>query len=583
MLQYFLAGIFLLISVLAAAGLIWQFFNTQGKRRRGSQKSSKNKDGSHFRDADQEKLNRHERQVMRRAKVHIKSGEVMAGATLYESIGRSREAIQILEENGFIHDACKILLRMNRPNRAGVVFARNGMWDRAIDCFRIAGMTLEVAKCYKELKNYLEAAPLYAEAGRMKEAAFCYREGGQLEKSATILMDIDEIDAAVKLYDVLVANHGMNPFRVQLSQRSIQSLLKYCLSGKVSKTLVGILIGKGKFPDLVFALQSSEKYEVLNEVFTVENDVGFTQLIADQRFRDDFGVQTARLLAKHGQVQYAGILFERGFQFVEAAESFERCGELERAAYCYQRSGDSIRSEKLRAKIGGQKSQESGSKKIRNLADTDPSKELSGSLVQSQSYADASSKPEQKSSELEVGKSRLTELAPLTNKKKNENSLSEHELDDFYIFSQTNFIQHLPENIKLDVFKIGRFREYSEDEQVLKFGSTPNGFYTIISGAVKCFKVDDEQQRQFVDMLNPSDSFGEVWLLSGYLAPMIFQASTHVRLMYFPANDLFRYLEDHGQVLHSIYLNFSSRLVAQFVEQPSDVLEEEADVNKRSA
>lgn len=589
-LQYWLAGLLFFIAALAAVGLFWQLINRQGRSLRSRKKAKAKSEDGRLRVNDQERLNRHEKQIVKRAKAHIRSGEIMAGATLFESIGMARDAIQVLEENGYIHDACKILLRMNRPNRAGVLFARNGMWDRAIDCFRIAGMTLEVAKCHRELRNYAQAAPLYGEAGRMKEAAYCYREAGLLEKSAEIFLEVDDIEAGTKILETL-GNQGASLSRVQLSQKGINGILRHCAAGNVSKHLVGILIGKGLYADLVFELQQNEKFENLMTLIGLGNEIGFTQLIADQRFRDDFGVRTARLLSRAGQLNYAGILFERGYQFAEAAECFEKFGELERAAYCYQRSGDVGKVEALRNVLSGELKKQpkaitapakngeiKPSAPVKTLAETDPSAELtmridtgSGpvSPANAESSAYSSSLPERteakaqfdkiapkKSIELQIGVS------------KQPRQLSEDELNHFYVFSQTNFVNHLPEQIKLEIFKLGKVREYSDDELVLNSGETPNGFYTVMSGAVRCYKAQGKDA-EFVDMLNPSDSFGEVWLLSGYLAPMIFKAEGHIRLMFFPAEDLFVYLQENGAVLKSIYLNFASRLIGQFVESPT--------------
>jgi tetratricopeptide (TPR) repeat protein len=589
-LQYWLAGLLFFIAALAAIGLFWQLINRQGRSLRGPKKAKTKTEDGRLRVNDQERLNRHEKQIVKRAKAHVRSGEIMAGATLFESIGMARDAIQVLEENGYIHDACKILLRMNRPNRAGVLFARNGMWDRAIDCFRIAGMTLEVAKCHRELRNYAQAAPLYAEVGRMKEAAYCYREAGQLEKSAEIFLEVDDIEAGIKILETL-GNQGASLSRIQLSQKGIQGILKHCASGNLSKHLVGILIGKGLYSDLVFELQQNEKFDSLMTLIGFGNEIGFTQLIADQRFRDEFGVRTARLLSRAGQLNYAGILFERGYQFAEAAECFEKFGELERAAYCYQRSGDVGKVEGLRKALGienrmqqkgelnaaGKKGQKQVVAAAKTLSESDPNAELtiridtgSGPVADGKTNAsnhspslpertDAKAQFDQiapkKSIELQVGIS------------KQPRQLSEDELNHFYVFSQTNFVNHLPEQIKLEIFKLGKLREYSDDELVLNSGEMPNGFYTVMSGAVRCYKAQGKDS-EFVDMLNPSDSFGEVWLLSGYLAPMVFKSEGHIRLMFFPADDLFSYLQANGGVLRSIYLNFASRLIEQFVEVP---------------
>ena len=83
------------------------------------------------------------------------------GARILEQLNMPREAIQALEDAGLIHEAAKILMRMQRANRAGVIYARHAMWDNAAQCFKLANMPLEVAKCYREAGNLPLAAEYF--------------------------------------------------------------------------------------------------------------------------------------------------------------------------------------------------------------------------------------------------------------------------------------------------------------------------------------------------------------------------------------------------------------------------------------
>src|SRR5690606_19746011 len=107
------------------------------------------------RSADKRRLSRRERGLYTQAEILLKQGKVMPAARILEQINMPREAIQALEDHGEIHEAANILMRMQRQNRAGVVYARHGLWADAAKCFQLAKMPLEAAKCYRESGDHL--------------------------------------------------------------------------------------------------------------------------------------------------------------------------------------------------------------------------------------------------------------------------------------------------------------------------------------------------------------------------------------------------------------------------------------------
>jgi tetratricopeptide (TPR) repeat protein len=137
------------------------------------------------RQSDHRKFNRKETKILKAAQKQLEGGNVVATAELLESIGLFRETITILEHNGFIEEAAAVLMRMKIPNRAGVLFARNGRWQQAAQSFRLANMPLEVARCEREAGNYRVAAEIFLEAQRFAEAAECFMELQDYEQAAT--------------------------------------------------------------------------------------------------------------------------------------------------------------------------------------------------------------------------------------------------------------------------------------------------------------------------------------------------------------------------------------------------------------
>ena len=75
-------------------------------------------------------------------------------------------------------------------------------------------------------------------------------------------------------------------------------------------------------------------------------------------------------------VDRAGMIFEAGGKFDEAARNFEQYGDLERAYYCYERAGDSANSSRLRSKKSKVKTQFSGPSNVFVLGEDSQLSEL---------------------------------------------------------------------------------------------------------------------------------------------------------------------------------------------------------------
>lgn len=109
----------------------------------------------------------------------VEEGKVREGALILEELGLQRYAINALEQAHLIDDACAILVRMNRPNRAGVVYQRNGNPLKAAEHFLIANLPEEAARCYleagkKDAECLKRAADIYEGLGKHTEALEAY-------------------------------------------------------------------------------------------------------------------------------------------------------------------------------------------------------------------------------------------------------------------------------------------------------------------------------------------------------------------------------------------------------------------------
>ena len=64
-----------------------------------------------------------------------------------------------------------MLMRMQLPNRAGYIYARNGFWKESVECFKLANLPNEVAMSAKKAGDLATAVSYFIESENYHEAA----------------------------------------------------------------------------------------------------------------------------------------------------------------------------------------------------------------------------------------------------------------------------------------------------------------------------------------------------------------------------------------------------------------------------
>ncbi len=77
-------------------------------------------------------------------------------------------------------------------------------------------------------------------------------------------------------------------------------------------------------------------------------------------------------------------------------------------------------------------------------------------------------------------------------------------------------------------------KDYDKGQIIFSEGDAGNGFYTIVSGRVKIFKVAPEGKEQILHIFGPGEPFGEVPVFTGRPFPATAQAIAGTSLLFFP-------------------------------------------------
>jgi len=117
-----------------------------------------------------------------------------------------------------------------------------------------------------------------------------------------------------------------------------------------------------------------------------------------------------------------------------------------------------------------------------------------------------------------------------------------------------------------EVRRIGQDKQVERGETIFWDGDEGNGFYVVIRGTVKIFKVSAEGKEQILHIYGPGNPFGEVPVFAGRKFPANAQAMEKTHLMFFPRAAFIRLIAEHPSLALNMLAILSMRL-RQFTVQ----------------
>jgi CRP/FNR family transcriptional regulator len=106
-------------------------------------------------------------------------------------------------------------------------------------------------------------------------------------------------------------------------------------------------------------------------------------------------------------------------------------------------------------------------------------------------------------------------------------------------------------------------RNLGKGEVLFEEGAAAKGFYLLVEGRIKVYRVNVEGREQILHLISPGETFAEVALFSGSTYPATAQALAASRVLFFPRRDLTRMVEKNPQLTLNMMAGFA-RWVRQF-------------------
>jgi len=102
------------------------------------------------------------------------------------------------------------------------------------------------------------------------------------------------------------------------------------------------------------------------------------------------------------------------------------------------------------------------------------------------------------------------------------------------IISNTPLFSGLTEDQVQDLSQIGIHKHFKKSETIFFEGDEGNGFYIVIEGNVKIFKLSIEGKEHILHFFGPGEPIGEVPVFSGQRFPANAEAIEQTHLLFFP-------------------------------------------------
>ncbi len=480
--------------------------------------------------ADKMVLNPQQQRTLQMAIELRRRGKIAASAQALESIGMIRESIEVLERGGNIKEAASALIRMQRPNRAGALYARHGRWSDAAQCFRLAQLPLEAGRAYRMAGMLDEAIECFQQAQRFSDAALCFSEKGLFAKAARYYFKDGMAAEAVAMLQ-RVGDDPSQLATLNLESAELDETISTMMQSPFSEQIAKVLNHAHALHPLILALLAQQDTARAEQYLAAASyDIG-PQLIADVNYLDPSAHRLAELMQARTMYGYAGIVFERLEEFATAGECFQHAGEIPRAKYCYERANDHDRAARL----------------IKKGSPADAASAGRFTISEETSTIDV---------ERDFGEAEPTIIMPVSQASDLAAPKSKGSIRTIpSCFASSPLFMELGNAIWNVLLDLANSRTFNDGQVACDIQETPDGLIMVTEGTMTEFGRDG---RQIVPLrvLGPGDVFAESWIFADIRPKRRLVANGTTQTLVFPKAKLTAFMETDGTTGRTLYKRY---------------------------
>jgi len=283
-----------------------------------------------------------ERKLHKEVQRYKKEANWLAAGKVLEDHGDLAEAVDAYTSGSEYWAAASVLERMGRGERAAEMYLQAGDHKKAATVFTEVGKPAKAAALFLEKGNTLEAARLFGLAGAWDTAADLYAKGGYPLRAAEAYAKKGEFLKAAESYEkhfMENVSYGTAYSSTAASPDQKSALLAGQLyeKGQDLNRALQVYVKGGYFKEAAGACVALGQYLKAAELYMRADDAG-NAATAFERAGDQVRAATLRgeMALKEERIPEAAAFFQKGQDYLRAAELFEAAGMLAEAAGAYE-------------------------------------------------------------------------------------------------------------------------------------------------------------------------------------------------------------------------------------------------------
>lgn len=138
------------------------------------------------------------------------------------------------------------------------------------------------------------------------------------------------------------------------------------------------------------------------------------------------------------------------------------------------------------------------------------------------------------------------------------------------ILKQCHLFAGTSDDDREKLLSIGRIREFQRGELLFEEGQVADGFYVVISGKVKVFKLSPDGRERILHVIHPGSSFADAAIFDDGAFPAFAVSIDQSKLLFFPKDHFLNLLHSYPQLAINMIAGLS-RFLRNFATQIEDL------------
>ncbi len=130
----------------------------------------------------------------------------------------------------------------------------------------------------------------------------------------------------------------------------------------------------------------------------------------------------------------------------------------------------------------------------------------------------------------------------------------------FEVLKESFYFQGLKENLLREIVTLARIKSYEKGEEVFGEGERALGFFIILEGHIKIYKLSSKGKEQIIHLLGRGEVFAEIVLSGAETYPAYAQALSPSKLAFFERTSFLKLIQKRPELALNLLGLFSLKL-----------------------